>query len=232
MNSAFRMFLPAMTRDGALGAALWISAYSGTMYSRRTGRSARRSHAPVRRLPRAARRPSRPRRGRARRSTGRPRTRSCRSRPAAPGRSRRARGDRSHSSEPTPMPTENTASSSEATCSSPPRFLGEVGNWLRNTVPKNQNHGCPAPSWNTTGCRARASGCASVSVTGFQLIRRSGRSAGGIARLTRLPVTASSAMRSPRRPARCRRGWRSRPPAACRAGSRRRCPSPPGRCRR
>jgi hypothetical protein len=57
----------------------------------------------------------------------------------------------SHSSEPMPMPIENTTSSSEATCSSPcSTSLARLGNWLRNTAPKNHIQLMPSSERNTT----------------------------------------------------------------------------------
>jgi hypothetical protein len=57
----------------------------------------------------------------------------------------------SHSSAPVPMPTENTTSSSEATCSLPcSTSRAKLGNWLRNTAPKNHIHEMPSSERKTT----------------------------------------------------------------------------------
>ena len=49
------------------------------------------------------------------------------------------------------MPMENTTSSSDATCSLPcSTFLARLGNWLRNTAPKNHIQLMPSSERNTT----------------------------------------------------------------------------------
>ena len=49
------------------------------------------------------------------------------------------------------MPTENTTSSSEATCSLPPSTsFANDGNCVRNTAPKNHIHEMPSSERNTT----------------------------------------------------------------------------------
>jgi len=85
----------------------------------------------------------------------------------------------SHSSEPTPMPTENTTSSIEATCSSPcsTSFANE-GNCDRNTAPKNHIHEMPRMERNTATFPRASIRLRQVSVKGFQLIRRPGSVAG------------------------------------------------------
>ena len=85
----------------------------------------------------------------------------------------------SHSSEPMPMPTENTTSNSEATCSSPcSTSLAKLGKLLRNTAPKNHIHEMPSSERNTTTLRCASRRLASVSLTGFQLMTRPGSVAG------------------------------------------------------
>src|SRR5207245_4817641 len=57
----------------------------------------------------------------------------------------------SHSSEPMPMPTENTTSKSDATCSLPlSTSFAKDGNCDRNTAPKNHIHEMPSNERNTT----------------------------------------------------------------------------------
>jgi hypothetical protein len=57
----------------------------------------------------------------------------------------------SHSKDPVAMPMENTTSSSEATCSLPcSTSLAKLGNWLRNTAPKNHIQLMPSMERNTT----------------------------------------------------------------------------------
>ena len=81
----------------------------------------------------------------------------------------------SHSSEPMPMPTENTTSSSDATCSSPcSTSLAKDGNSARNTAPKNHIHEMPSSERKTTRLPCASFRLCQVSVTGFQLMRRPG----------------------------------------------------------
>ena len=77
------------------------------------------------------------------------------------------------------MPTENTTSSSDATCSSPcSTSLANDGNWARNTAPKNHIHEMPSSERNTTRLPCASFRLRQVSLTGFQLIRRPGSVAG------------------------------------------------------
>lgn len=101
----------------------------------------------------------------------------------------------SHSSEPAPMPTENTTSSSEATCSSPcSTSFAKLGNWLKNTAPKNHIHEMPRSERNTTMLPCASLRLRQVSLNGFQLITRPGSVAGarGMACATPRPTSASS----------------------------------------
>ncbi len=85
----------------------------------------------------------------------------------------------SHSNEPMPMPTENTTSSSDATCSSPcSTSFANDGNCARNTTPKNHIHEMPSSERNTTMWPCASFRLVQVSVTGFQLMRRFGSVAG------------------------------------------------------
>lgn len=99
----------------------------------------------------------------------------------------------SHSSEPTPMPIENTTNSSEATCSLPcSTSLAKLGNWLRNTAPKNHIHEMPSSERNTTMFSCASLRLRQVSLTGFQLTTSFGSVAGtgGIACATARPASA------------------------------------------
>ena len=81
----------------------------------------------------------------------------------------------SHSSEPTPMPTENTTSSSDATCSSPcSTSFAKAGNWARNAAPKNHIHEMPSSERKTTRLPCASLRLRQVSLTGFQLMTRPG----------------------------------------------------------
>jgi hypothetical protein len=85
------------------------------------------------------------------------------------------RDSTSHSSEPTPMPTENTTSSSDATCSLPcSTSLAKGGKSDRNTAPKNHIHEMPSSERKTTMFWCANIRLRQVSVTGFQLMRRFG----------------------------------------------------------
>ncbi len=114
------------------------------------------------------------------RSTGPPQTRSCRWRPAARSPiSTWRRDSTSHRSDPTPMPTENTTSSSEATCSLPAQhLLARAGNCDRNTAPKNHIQLMPKSERNTTTLPCASLRLRQVSVKGFQLMTRWGSVAG------------------------------------------------------
>jgi hypothetical protein len=77
------------------------------------------------------------------------------------------------------MPTENTTSSSDATCSLPcSTSLAKLGNWLRNTAPKNHIQLMPSSERNTTTFWCASFRLRTVSVNGFQLIVRPGSVAG------------------------------------------------------
>ena len=77
------------------------------------------------------------------------------------------------------MPTEKTTSSSEATCSLPcSTSLAKLGNWLRNTAPKNHIQLMPSSERNTTVLPCASFRLRQVSVKGFQLISRPGSVAG------------------------------------------------------
>ena len=115
------------------------------------------------------------------------------------------RDSTSQSSEPMPMPTEKTTSSSDATCSSPcSTSLAKLGNWLRNTAPKNHIQLMPSSERNTTRLPCASLRLRSVSLTGLQLIFRPGSVAGaeGMNCATVRPTSASStqAMATSRRP--------------------------------
>jgi hypothetical protein len=106
----------------------------------------------------------------------------------------------SHSSEPVPMPTENTTSSSEATCSLPcSTSLAKLGNWLRNTAPKNHIQLMPSSERNTTTLPCASFRLRQVSLNGFQLIFRPGSVAGacGMACATSRPTSASATQATP-----------------------------------
>ena len=101
----------------------------------------------------------------------------------------------SHSSEPMPRPTENTTSSSDATCSLPcSTSLAKLGNWLRKTAPKNHIHEMPSSDRNTTTLVFASFRFRQVSLTGFQLMTSAGSvaDARGIACATPRPASAST----------------------------------------
>jgi hypothetical protein len=118
MNSAFRMLLAAITRERC-----WARALLDQRIQRHDEEAAEHRH--QHQVDDSTRQPSRGQEGgdrqpscaplaarpAARSDTGRVRTGSCRSNRRAPGRSPPCAAERSHSSEPTPMPTENSASS-------------------------------------------------------------------------------------------------------------------------
>ena len=111
---------------------------AGEERQQRRGRPSRAS-APAGRRRRASAIAGRRAAGRARRSTGRSRTRSCRWRRAAPGRSRhgaatapRTAASRCRCRSRTPP----AAARRPARCRAAPPWRS-VGNWLRNTAPKN-----------------------------------------------------------------------------------------------
>ena len=77
------------------------------------------------------------------------------------------------------MPTENTTSSSDATCSSPcSTSFANDGNIARNTAPKNHIHETPSSERKTTMFWCASFKLRQVSLTGFQLIRSSGSTDG------------------------------------------------------
>ena len=176
--------------------------------------------------------------GRATRSTGRPRTRVM---PIEPSGTRPIstwrRDSVSHSSEPTPMPTENTTSSSVATCSSPcSTSLAKGGNGVRNTDAEEPHPRDAQQRAEHDDVVVRELEVGQVSVTGFQLMRgpdrwpawrhelrrdaaehRQGEARHGH-RYGRVPTPQAARSAGRRR--------------RCRAGSPRRCPSRPCRCRR
>ncbi|MCY1163365.1 hypothetical protein D9M73_32160 [compost metagenome] len=101
----------------------------------------------------------------------------------------------SHSKEPVAIPIEKTTSSSDATCSLPCiTSLAKLGNWLRNTAPKNHIQLMPSMERNTTTLLLASLRLRQVSVMGFQLILRSGSVAGacGMNWETALPARASN----------------------------------------
>ncbi len=105
------------------------------------------------------------------------------------------REKRSHSSAPAPMPTENTTSSSEATCSLPcSTSLAKAGKLDRNTAPKNHIHEMPSSERKTTRLPCASFRLRQVSLTGFQLMTRPGSVAGarGMNCETTRPSTASA----------------------------------------
>src|SRR4051812_1866979 len=81
----------------------------------------------------------------------------------------------SQSSDPVPMPIENTARSRVTTFSSRPRTLRAYGvNDVRKIEPKNHSHEIPMSELKTARSRAAIFRFCHVSVKGFQLMRRSG----------------------------------------------------------
>ncbi|MCY1375154.1 hypothetical protein D9M69_625450 [compost metagenome] len=78
-----------------------------------------------------------------------------------------------------PIPMENTTSNSEATCSLPcSTSRAKLGNWLRNTAPKNHIQLMPSNERKTTVLPCASLRLRQVSVMGFQLIRSCGSVAG------------------------------------------------------
>ena len=73
------------------------------------------------------------------------------------------------------MPTENTTSKSDATCSSPcSTAFAKAGNWARNAAPKNHIHEMPRSERKTTRLPCASLRLRKVSLTGFQLMTRFG----------------------------------------------------------
>ncbi|MNL23892.1 hypothetical protein D3C87_1453020 [compost metagenome] len=107
---------------------------------------------------------------------------------------------RSHSRDPTPMPIENIASSSVTTFWSPPSTSrAKLKKAVRNVAPRNQSQEMPSRLRNTTR-RSRASiRLRHVSVSGFQLMRRSGWGGGetGTPCDTTRPATAITTQAMP-----------------------------------
>ena len=92
------------------------------------------------------------------------------------------------------MPTENTTSNSEATCSLPcSTSLAKLGNWLRNTAPKNHIHEMPSSERNTTMLPCASFRLRQVSLNGFQLMTSPGSVAGtlGMNCATARPASAT-----------------------------------------
>ncbi len=101
----------------------------------------------------------------------------------------------SQSSEPVPMPIENTTSSSDATCSSPcSTSLANAGNSDRKTAPKNHIHEMPSNDRKTTTLADASFRLRQVSLTGFQLMRSCGSVEGdaGTACATPRPISANA----------------------------------------
>ena len=91
------------------------------------------------------------------------------------------------------MPTENVASNSVTTCSLPDNTsLAKPVNEVRKIEPKNHSHEIPIIDKNTTRFCLAIFRFAQVSVTGFQLILRSGAGAGdaGMKPAATRPATA------------------------------------------
>jgi hypothetical protein len=98
------------------------------------------------------------------------------------------------------MPMENTTSNRLATCSSPCNtFLAKLGNWLKNTAPKNHIQLMPSSERNTTKLPCASFRLRQVSVTGFQLMRNVGSCAGvgGMNSATTRPSTARPSASQP-----------------------------------
>ena len=199
MNSALRMLFAAMMRARCVGCARsWISAYIGTEYRPANSDSSARS-AMTRQC--AARARNCPTVSVA--EAGRPRAAKKRSTantvmPMAPSGTRPMstcrRDSISHSREPVAMPTENTTSSKAATCSLPcSTSLAKLGNWLRNTAPKNHIQLIPSRERNTTRLPCASFRLRQVSLTGFQLMTRPGSvdGDGGTACAVSRPRTAT-----------------------------------------
>ena len=73
------------------------------------------------------------------------------------------------------MPIEKTTSSNDATCSSPcSTSFAKLGNWLRNTAPKNHIQLMPSSERNTTRFSCASFRLRKVSVTGLKLTLRFG----------------------------------------------------------
>ncbi len=107
---------------------------------------------------------------------------------------------RSHSSEPTPMPTENTASSSVTTLWSPPStVLANAKNEVRKVAPRNHSHEMPSRLRNTVRLSRASIRLRQVSVTGFQFSFRSGCGAGdkGTRDAATRPAIASATQAAP-----------------------------------
>ena len=194
------MLLAAMMRARCVGwLRIWISAYMGTLYRPANRLSSARS-AITRQWAGCATKAARPITSEA----GRPRAAKYRSMaktlmPMAPSGTRPIstwrRESTSHKSEPVPMPMENTTSSSEATCSLPcSTSLAKLGNWLKNTAPKNHIQLIPSSERNTTMFSCASFRLRQVSVKGFQLMVRCGSVAGtgGMNCATARPISASS----------------------------------------
>ena len=101
----------------------------------------------------------------------------------------------SHSNEPVPIPTEKRTSKNEATRASPCKTsLARLGNWLKNTAPKNHIQLIPIRERNTTKFSRANLRLRQVSDIGFQLILRPGSVAGdaGMAPATNRPTTAKT----------------------------------------
>ena len=184
MNSALRMLLAAMTRARWLGwLRSWISAYIGTEY-RPTLSASRPRSAITRQWAGAVMNCATV----CNATAGRPRDAKYRSienalMPMAPSGtspiSTWRRDSISQASEPMPMPTENTTSSSEATCSSPcSTSLAKAGKLARKTAPKNHIQLMPSSERNTTMSSRASRRLRQVSDKGFQLMAKSGSVAG------------------------------------------------------
>ncbi len=106
----------------------------------------------------------------------------------------------SHSTEPRPMPIENTASSSVTTFWSPPSTLrAKAKNEVRKVAPTNHSHEMPSRLRNTARWLLASFRLRQVSETGFQLMRRSGCEAGdtGTPRAVSQPPTAITRQATP-----------------------------------
>src|SRR5450756_190040 len=104
--------------------------------------------------------------------------------------------NRSHNKEPTPTPSEKTASSMVTTWVSPPSTsLAKLKNDVRNVAPKNQSQEMPSSDRNTVRSVFASFRFFQVSDTGFQLITRPG-SDGGAAGMKLAAIRPASAMPS------------------------------------
>ena len=204
MNSAFWMFMPAITRaSSARGVRLWISANSGTT-KKPVNRPMPVRSTITRQLP-AASMNSPTDMPVASAPDGRAKYRSSMNAltPNAPSGTRpisTVRPDSfSHSSEPTPTPIENSASAKMYSDAVPPRFTSAyTGNCAVRTVPMNQNQDTPSTalrtaSWRRVSCQMRHD-C----LTMLKSTRSPGSPAStrGMRRATTLPATASSTIES------------------------------------